>query len=190
MRDRPELMDELPEPLREATRSLREIPEPTALWRERVLREVSEQAAPAIEQTPRENRWQFRPASAIAAGVLCAILGGATVAVVLQGRPKEAQSVAVAEPPAIDHAPVRFRFVAPSAAQVSVAGDFNSWNPSVLPLRRSPDGRTWEIVVQLAPGRYTYAFVVDGKLTADPDAPQAAGDDYGAPSSVVLVSGS
>jgi hypothetical protein len=32
-----------------------------------------------------------------------------------------------------------------------------------------------------------YAFVVDGDVTADPDAPRAADDDFGSPNSVVLV---
>ena len=191
MRDGPELMDELPESLREATRLLRETPEASAEWRERVLREVSAQEAPVVGDVRRTaTRWSFRPASAIAAGVLCAVLGGATVAAVLSDRAAKPVETVARQPSAADEAPVRFKFIAPGAAQVSVAGDFNAWNPTVLPLRRSADGRTWEIVVQLAPGRYAYAFVVDGRLTADPEAPQATGDDFGTPSSVVLVSGS
>lgn len=217
MHDRPELMDELPEPLREATRLLRDTPEAGALWRERVLREVSKQRLPAIVQSEaRRTRWTFHPVSAIAAGILCAVIGGATVAAALRARAIETGGAASRDRAAsqsaqmapmhqqanqtsrlaataesqLDHAPVRFRFTAPGAAKVSVAGDFNAWNPSVLPLRRSADGRTWEIVVQLAPGRYAYAFVVDGKLIADPNAPQATDDDFGTPSSVVMVKGS
>ena len=57
-------------------------------------------------------------------------------------------------------------------------------------MRRSGDGRTWEIEVPLAPGRYAYSFVVDGRLERDPRAPQAVGDDFGSPSSVVMVRGS
>jgi hypothetical protein len=191
MRDGPELMDELPESLREATRLLRETPQSSPAWRDRVLREVSGQERPMVQEVSRSaTRWSFRPASAIAAGVLCAVLGGATVAAVLGGSPEKPAQVGVTQSPATSEAPVRFKFIAPGAARVSVAGDFNAWNPTVLPLRRSADGRTWEVVVQLAPGRYAYAFVVDGKITPDPEAPQATDDDFGTPSSVVLVSGS
>ncbi len=42
----------------------------------------------------------------------------------------------------------------------------------------------------LAPGRYQYAFVVDGRrFVADPAAPRAVDDDFGQPSSVVTVGG-
>ena len=191
MRDGPELMDELPESLREATRLLRETPQASPAWRDRVLSEVSAQERPMVQELSRSaTRWSFRPASAIAAGLLCAVLGGATVAAVLRGSTENPARVSPARAPATGEAPVRFKFIAPGAARVSVAGDFNAWNPTVLPLRQSADGRTWEVVVQLAPGRYAYAFVVDGKITPDPEAPQAADDDFGTPSSVLLVSGS
>ena len=40
----------------------------------------------------------------------------------------------------------------------------------------------------LPPGRYAYAFLVDGqRWIADPAAPPAVGDDFGRPSSVVTV---
>jgi len=46
------------------------------------------------------------------------------------------------------------------------------------------------IEVPLAPGRYGYAFVLDGRrFVADPAAPRALGDDFGAPTSVVTVGG-
>jgi len=84
---------------------------------------------------------------------------------------------------------VRFVFVAPYASNVALVGDFNGWNPSKMPMRRSADGRAWLIDVPLAPGRHVYSFVVDGDLAADPAAPRAGDDDFGVPSSVVLVSG-
>jgi hypothetical protein len=56
-----------------------------------------------------------------------------------------------------------------------------------MPMRRSPDGRAWLIDVPLAPGRHVYSFMVDGDVTPDPAAPRAGEDDFGVPSSVVLV---
>jgi hypothetical protein len=54
-------------------------------------------------------------------------------------------------------------------------------------MRRATDGRAWLLDVPLVPGRHVYSFVVDGDLTADPAAPRAGDDDFGVPSSVVLV---
>ncbi len=75
--------------------------------------------------------------------------------------------------------PVRFTLVAPNAVRVTLVGDFNAWNPRALPMRRVADGHTWEVEVSLTPGRYAYAFVVDGRLARDPSAPEGSGDDYG-----------
>lgn len=82
---------------------------------------------------------------------------------------------------------IRFAFAAPSAHRVSLVGDFNRWNPSAVPMRRSPDGRTWIADVSLAPGRHVFAFAVDGGLRVDPAAPRAVEDDFGVPSSVIVV---
>jgi 1,4-alpha-glucan branching enzyme len=84
---------------------------------------------------------------------------------------------------------VRFVLVAPYASRVSLVGDFNRWNPRAMPMRRSADGRAWLLDVPLAAGRHVYSFVVDGDLAPDPTAPRSGDDDFGVPSSVVLVSG-
>jgi 1,4-alpha-glucan branching enzyme len=84
---------------------------------------------------------------------------------------------------------VRFVFVAPYASRVSLVGDFNGWNAGAMPMRRTADGRAWLLDVPLVPGRHVYSFVVDGDLAPDPTAPRAAEDDFGVPSSVVLVAG-
>ncbi len=73
------------------------------------------------------------------------------------------------------------------ATKVSLAGDFNGWNPTATPMRRTAAG-VWSIDLPLSPGRHAYAFMVDGVLVADPDALDSADDDFGVPSSVVLVS--
>ena len=56
-------------------------------------------------------------------------------------------------------------------------------------MRRDASG-LWTLDVPLPPGRYQYAFVVDGRrFVADPAAPRAVGDDFGQPTSVVTVAG-
>ena len=84
---------------------------------------------------------------------------------------------------------VTFVLAAPQARSVALAGDFDGWDPDRLPLRRDASG-LWTVDVPLRPGRYQYAFVVDGRrFVADPAAPRAVGDDFGQPTSVVTVAG-
>jgi len=83
---------------------------------------------------------------------------------------------------------VRFSISAPTAVRVSLVGDFDGWNPDALPMRRAGVD-TWTVDVRLEPGRHVFAFSVDGGLRPDPTAPRAVEDDFGVPSSVVVVPG-
>ena len=86
---------------------------------------------------------------------------------------------------------LQFEVVAPQAASVALVGDFNDWDAARTPMRPlRADGAVWSAVVPLAPGRYHYAFLVNGsRWLPDPAAPAASDDGFGAPSSVVTVSG-
>jgi 1,4-alpha-glucan branching enzyme len=135
--------------------------------------------------------------TAIAAALVCVVVG-ATIAAVLLGPGRRASSGDVlATLTSTTPLPgeqggqstVRFVFVAPYASRVSLVGDFNKWNPAAMPMRRSADGRAWLLDVPLPPGRHVYSFIVDGDLAPDPAAPRAGDDDFGVPSSVVLVAG-
>lgn len=84
----------------------------------------------------------------------------------------------------------RFMIVAPNAKQVALVGDFNDWDQASTPLLKVAANGVWTAEVRLPPGRYAYAFLVDGqRWIADPTAPPAVGDDFGRPSSVVTVRG-
>jgi hypothetical protein len=84
----------------------------------------------------------------------------------------------------------QFVLVEPRAANVSLVGDFNDWDATRTPMHRTSRDGLWSAVVSLQPGRYRYAFLIDGRhWLADPAAPAAGDDDYGAPSSVVTVGG-
>ena len=55
---------------------------------------------------------------------------------------------------------VLFVMPAPNAKSVAVVGNFNNWSPTPL---SDPDGDgIWTARIPLPPGRYEYAFVVDG----------------------------
>ena len=83
---------------------------------------------------------------------------------------------------------LQFVFVAPHAASVSLVGDFNDWDPKRSPMQTAQG--VWGTALRLAPGRYRYAFLVNGtEWRADPDAPPAHDDEFGTPSSVVTVGG-
>ena len=56
---------------------------------------------------------------------------------------------------------------------MGLAASFNGFDAAALPLAREP-GAGWTAVVPLPPGTYEYAFVVDGRWTADPAAGAAA----------------
>lgn len=83
---------------------------------------------------------------------------------------------------------IHFEVRAPSAHRVSLVGDFNAWNASALPMRRSTNGAAWGIDVHLPAGRHAFAYAVDGRLMIDSTAALAADDNFGVPSSVVVVS--
>jgi hypothetical protein len=172
----------LPPELRDATRLLRETPPLNDLWRQRLLREIEASPRPRMGEV--SGRWAFKPVTAIAAGLVCLLLGGAGTAILMRST---LQPAAGSQQASVSR--VKFSLVAPSAAHVSLVGDFNGWNAGALPLRRLSNG-TWEVEVPLAPGRYAYSFVVDGALARDPSAPQAPVDDFGGTNSVVMVKGS
>jgi 1,4-alpha-glucan branching enzyme len=56
---------------------------------------------------------------------------------------------------------------APDANVVFVAGSFNGWHPSAMPLQKQAGDR-WVVELMLDPGRYENRFIVDGRWTDDP----------------------
>lgn len=172
--------DELPPELRSAVDLLRESGAPSQEWRSRVL------GATATAKRPSASRSRMWLAAAGLAGMF---VGGASVYVAM--KPDRAEVIAdAASPKSSREVRVRFTYQAPEAATVTIVGDFNRWDPAAIPMRRSSDGKTWEIEIPLTPGRYAYAFYVDGALARDPDAPQVRDNDFGTPNSVVMVRGS
>jgi hypothetical protein len=83
---------------------------------------------------------------------------------------------------------VEFVFVAPAARNVALVGDFNGWDATATPMRRTDGRATWSVSVPLAAGRHVYAFVVDGNdWVADPQAPLSPEQWFGQRNSVVVV---
>jgi hypothetical protein len=116
-------------------------------------------------------------ATALAAGVVAVVTVG-----MLRSRP---HVVAVGEP-----IPIQFVLVAPEANSVAVVGDFNNWGLGDTALVAENHNGVWSVSAPVPAGVHRYAFLVNGKQwVADPTAPRAAGDDFGQPSSALVVEG-
>ena len=84
--------------------------------------------------------------------------------------------------------PVVIEFQAPGAREVRLVGDFNAWGREEAPVRVIRSGDRWVFKLTLEPGRYRYAFVVDGrKWLPDPRAPGIIPDGFGGRNSVLYV---
>lgn len=179
--------EELPETLLKSTELLRELPLVRDEWRRDLQTQLDSRSHLSVQPlTPARRRQRtISLPVAIAACLACTVIGGMAVRMIPRG---SEQAVSAVTPASTASLPVRFDLDAPGATRVTIVGDFNKWNAEALPMRRSADGRRWEVEVRLPPGRYTYGFVVDGRLTRDPGAPQTASDDFGIPSSVIMVS--
>ena len=79
-----------------------------------------------------------------------------------------------------------FTYVDRNAKSVSVVGSFNGWDSTRNVLAKSSDS-VWNTNIMLAPGRYEYQLMVDGKLIGDPNAQRTAKSDFGEANSVMIV---
>ena len=80
---------------------------------------------------------------------------------------------------------VLFRYFGDSSTtSVKVNGSFNNWID--LPLV-NVGNNVWELQVELKPGEYNYAFIVNGEWTLDPLNRNKTMDNFGSPFSVLHV---
>ena len=148
-------------------RVVRQLKHPVAISPEvdaRVMREIAQ--AP----TARRPRWALWSSLAAAAAL------GAVLIAHPWSRPANPADM------------LQFVLVAPQAKSVALVGDFNDWDPARSPMQTAQG--VWATALRLSPGRYRYAFLVNGvEWRADPGAPSARDDEFGTPSSVVTVGG-
>lgn len=173
--------------------------------RRRLLAAIRAEPQPVRRARPvgwlvRSRDWSFSPVSALAmaAGLVAIGLFGGRQSWTdnRDGQPIGQPSAVAASMPPL---PVSdstttvqvFVFVAPSARQVSLVGDFNEWTVGATPMVRDHESGVWMAAVPLAVGRHTYSFVVDEagaqEWRVDPRAPLTPDDGFGHSSSVVLV---
>lgn len=81
-----------------------------------------------------------------------------------------------------------FVLVRPDAKSVTVVGDFNNWGLGDTALVATNHQGVWSVKAPVRAGLHRYAFLVNGKeFVADPRAPRAPDDDFGMPSSTLVV---
>jgi hypothetical protein len=179
--------------LEEAITRLREPVDVDPALQERVMR--------AVRTTPAPRRW-VRPVWAAAAWIrrprtvrvspLQGLAAAAVLAAVWVGVGVVRPGATPPGTPDLGVASagnaVQFVIVAPDADAVALVGDFNDWRGDVTPMSRAEGNGVWSVTVPLEPGRYRYAFLVDGGLwVSDPSAPPAPDDEFERPGSVVTV---
>jgi 1,4-alpha-glucan branching enzyme len=71
-----------------------------------------------------------------------------------------------------------FRFTAPEADKVLLAGDFTGWQQRAIPMKEESGG-IWTATVKLPPGEHHYLFIVDGEWRDDPDCALRVPNPYG-----------
>ncbi len=82
---------------------------------------------------------------------------------------------------------VAFVTLYPRAKSVHIAGDFNDWQPSKMPMLKVGDSGVWQTSVKLPPGKYRYRLVVDGQWQQDPYNEITELNPFGGYNSVVEV---
>jgi hypothetical protein len=79
-----------------------------------------------------------------------------------------------------------FRFRAESGELITVAGSFNEWDPFMYEMEETMPG-LYELDLEMPAGRQRYAFIAQGKKTADPLNPHSAYTQEGTRVSVLDI---
>jgi len=80
--------------------------------------------------------------------------------------------------------PTEFKFYAPQAKKVSLAGSFNKWDTKALTAKKDSRGN-WTVKVNLKPGKYEYKFFVDSSWLNDPRSTLSTINAFGTQNSVI-----
>ncbi len=84
--------------------------------------------------------------------------------------------------------PMVFDLYAPSAKQVELVGTFSHWMPKAFTLKGPDAVGYWAIAVRLPPGRYEYAFLINGsQVVQDDDGEALRADGLGRENSLLLL---
>ncbi len=188
------MADELPTVDSRLDAALAAMREPPLLSRDTSAR-VAAHAVLANAPIVRATTWWLRAAAA----VMMVALGGAAIGSLRSRNAAPtytsasdsmrdiARGVTITPVVATTARPIVFELDAPDAHSVQVLGDFNQWSRSASEMQRGADGR-WRMTTLLPPGRYVYAFLVDGlRFRRDPLRDAVEDRDFGVNGSELVV---
>lgn len=101
------------------------------------------------------------------------------------GAVREEAAVALPSAPRVTSEGVVFAIEAPDAQRVQLVGDFNGWTLEGGDMRRV--NTVWTCLLTLAPGRYSYRYVIDGQWQNDPLNTEVEPTPYGGCNSVFTL---
>jgi len=81
---------------------------------------------------------------------------------------------------------ITFSLEAADAGEVYLAGEFNDWNPTGLPMKKSADGK-WKKQISLPPGQFEYKFLVDDQWVEDPKNEHTCPNCFGTWNSLIHI---
>ncbi|HKB66719.1 MAG TPA: S8 family serine peptidase [Pyrinomonadaceae bacterium] len=91
-------------------------------------------------------------------------------------------------PPRVENGRLVFLYHDDEAKNVSLVGDFNSWDTALTPLRKDKSGLWLAEVEAPKAGNYQYKFIVDGsRWLEDPSNGMKVPDNYGGLNSVLAI---
>ena len=184
--------DDFDDRLDEAARALAErLPALDASLDDEVMAAVRRHGAPAAAAAPRPLRWLLEPRAVRVRPIWAPVLALAALLVLSllprASRPGASEAGTTVASAARDTVFVQFELTAPDARAVAVAGSFNGWSASALPLIRTASG-AWAATIALPVGEHRYQFVVDGtRWVPDPAAQSQVDDGFGGTNSVIVV---
>jgi hypothetical protein len=170
--------------------------EPVVVDHDEVTR-VAARAVLAASPRRQTDAWWLRAAAAITV----VALGAAAIRATRPVAPVGPEATVAAGAPASDingggtitpviatgSRAIVFELSAPDAQSVQVLGDFNQWSRNASSMQRGSDGR-WRLTTMLPPGRYVYAFLVDGRrFERDPVRDAVEDRDFGVTGSELVV---
>lgn len=86
--------------------------------------------------------------------------------------------------------PMVLDLYAPSAKKVELVGTFSNWMPKAFRLKGPDAVGYWAIAVKLPPGRYEYAFLINGsQVVPDDDGEALRSDGFGHENSLLVLRG-
>jgi len=141
----------------------------------------------AWTRRPFEIRFTVVPTRLVPA-LACLLLAGYFALPILAPVPREQGGTLPGSPAPGGLVRLEFSLQHPGARTVALIGSFNGWHREVGRMEQVPGSRHWRIVVEVPPGRYEYAFLVDGEtLLADPEAAFHQPDGFGFTNSIVFA---